>query len=332
MNINPKILKEDLPLSTMIIVDEAVQRGIKYEIIHPRLMVLLTHRNHKEYLYCQGCDGTGLIARAVCKDKELTKTFLRRAGISVPDGKSFKKEQPDEAFKYAENIGWPLVLKPLDGGRGESVFANVQKDDFYNIWSKIVAKDVIIERKHHGKEYRIWATKEKVGGIINRIPANVVGDGKSTIAQLVDIKNQDPNRGNYGEPKPLKRILIDDAVIANLQSMNLTINSIVREGETVQLRDNSNLSTGGDSVDCFDEAHSSVFDLAIKAINSIPNLAYAGIDLMTQDITKPQTPDNHVIIEINDVPGIDGITFPAIGKPRNVAAEIINIMFPETRQ
>lgn len=332
LGIDPEILKENLPLSTMSIVNEAVNRGICYEVLLPRAIVLLSYNDHEEYLFFQSCSKTTYVAGRICRDKSITKYFLARSGIEVPSGQLFEKNQKDEALEFAHQIGWPVVLKPYQGERGKQVFSDVRDEtSFQEKWTTFdETEKVIVETKFVGKEYRVWATQKGVFGITNRVPANVVGDGVSTIQILIDEKNKDEKRGINLEPKPLKKIKVDEEVLSILSKSDKKLDSIPKEGEQVFLRSNSNLSTGGDSIESLDIAHQSVKDIAVKAINSIPGLAYAGVDFMTKDITKPQGKGTYVIIELNEVPGIDGHHFPAVGKPRNVAAAIIDLLFPET--
>lgn len=329
--IDPKIMKENLPLSTMSIVNQAQKRGISYEILFPRAIVLLSYRGHDEYLFFQSSSKTTYVAGRICRDKSITKYFLERAGIETPRGQLYGQSQKDEALEFARQIGWPVVLKPYQGERGKQVFSDVRDEtSFLEKWATFdETEKIIIETKFIGKEYRVWATQNGVFGITNRVPANVIGDGISTIETLIEEKNEDEKRGINLEPKPLKKIKIDEEVLSILAKSDRTLESIPKEGEQVFLRANSNLSTGGDSIESLDVAHQSVKDIAIKAINSIPGLAYAGVDFMTTDITKPQTKGTYAIIELNEVPGIDGHHFPAVGKPRNVAAAIIDLLFPE---
>jgi len=328
----PEILKENLPLSTMSIINEAVNRGASYEVISPRDFVVLRLNGHEEHLASQCTKYTTYGANRICKDKNTTKVFLNRAGIKTPEGQLFLKGAMTGALEYAKELGWPIVLKPKDGTKGQNVFANIHnEDEFQSKWSRFADSDeIIVEKKFVGTEYRIWATRDKVYGINNRVPANVIGDGKSTILELVDEKNKDKNRGLAEDPLPLKKIEINDEAIHILEKSDKKPDSIPQNGEQVFLRNNSNLFTGGDSIESLDIAHPSVKEIAVKAVCAIPGLPYGGVDFMTTDITAPQDDGTYVIIEMNHSPGIDGHQFPAVGTPRNIAKVIVDMLFPET--
>jgi len=327
---------ENHTISTQIILREAHKRGIKITPLFEGKMLELEYKGHVEYLFTQFISGTTAVALKVCDNKEITKALLSKAGVSVPSGRFFGAKSIDEALKFAKEIGYPIVMKPTNSTHGNCVFTNIASDDeFTAAFGKVAKqfKNIIIEKRFEGTEYRIVASREKVLGITNRVPANVIGDGNSTIKQLIEIKNSDKRRGDESYmsfDKPLVKIKIDEIVLEYLRKQGLDLQSVPKDGEQIFLRDNSNLSTGGDSIDFTDKVHPTVKEIAVKAIKAIPGLAYGGIDFMASDITQPQSKDTYVIIEINSSPGIFMHHFPYEGTPREVAKEIVDIAFPES--
>lgn len=329
-------MKKPFTSSTQHILNEAKKRGISIKPIYPGRIAELNYKGHIEFLYHQFISKTSAVACRICREKDATKIFLEKVGISVAKGEAFETDQYPEAEKYLNKIGFPAVLKPITGTHGDLVFSDIRNlTEFKKSWKEISEKceRVIIEKKFVGKEYRIFATRDKTVGIVHRIPANVIGDGKHSLKQLIEIKNEDPKRGeNYlSIAKSLIKIRIDDIVKAQLKKKNLTINYVPTKGKQIFLRDNSNISTGGDSIDYTDKVHPTVRQMAPKVIQAIPGLAYGGIDFMSKDITKKLTKDNYIILEINESPGIDLHHLPYAGKSRNAAKEIIDILFPETK-
>jgi len=317
-------------LAVKYIIDEAEKRGINAKFYHQDYFVL-EYKGHKEYFNETLSSKTTALGSKFCIRKDLTKILLAEAGISVPSGKNFDQKDLAAGLESAGEIGWPVVLKPNMGMEGDLVFPNLQNEaEFRAAWDKIGTKysQIIVEKMFFGKEYRIFATREKALSVIHRVPANVVGDGNRTIEELIDIKNQDPRRG--AGLTPLAQIVIDDVVLATLKKSGLTPDHKPQKGEQIFLRENSNISTGGESIDCNKIADPSVFEIAQRAIEAIPGLQYGGVDFMTKDITKPQKGDGYVIIEVNSIPGIALHHQPTVGEPVNIAADIIDINFPET--
>lgn len=325
-------------ISTHLILNEALSRSIEINPMKHAPICELTFKGHTEYIFRQLNSITTIFSEKACVLKWLTKEFLSSKGISVAKGSVINSLQGHkEILKIAHEIGFPLVIKPTSSSHGSMVEVVYGESDLKEKVDKIFSyhKSSIIEKLHQGVEYRIFATKEKVIAITNRVPANIVGNGRENIKELVDKKNSDPRRGpsDFSDPeKNLVKIEIDDHVLVKLESLGLNLDYVPKNGEQVFLRDNSNISTGGDSIDCTDIAHDSVKEIAIRAINAIPSLQYGGVDFLTKDITKEQGKDDYIIIEINNSPCISMHHFPAVGKSRIVAKEIIDLLFPETKK
>lgn len=321
-------------IATKILIDEMENRGINVSSYLDKVFEAKIDQ-HVEYLYAQYFSKNSAVARQICSKKELTKAFLEKADIAVAKGGLFSPSQLAEGLEFAQK-NYPVVIKPTPGGHGDGVFADVKNDDefafFWQETKKITnPKNIIVEQKFVGLEYRILATNEKVLAVTHRIPANVTGDGVHSIKKLIQIKNNDPRRSD-DTGDPVVKIKIDASVIRKIESEKVTLDSVLEEGRQLFLRDNSNISTGGESIDCTDKIHSSVAKIAVEAINAIPGLLYAGIDFMTTDITREHTGNDYIIIEINSSPGIDMHHFPYEGKPRNVASDLIDLVFSETKK
>jgi len=331
----PKSIKSS---STILLAKEVLGRGIKVSHINDyqeeMAFLELSYRNHFEYIIGQSSSKTSDPAHYAQKNKALTKSLLSRVKINTAKGKIFGKNKISEAHRFIEEIGYPIVIKPFDGAHGDSVFIGLKnKKGCSEAINKIIkkCKYILVEKEFKGKEFRFIASCDKVFAVTNRDPANVVGDGIHNIKELVKIKNSDPNRGEKNE-KPLTKIKIDNITKQNLVEQNIKLDYIPVKGRKIYLRKESNISTGGDSIDITDIVHPELKKIAVMSVKAIPGLAYAGVDLMTnKDISKKPTKNSYVIVEINSSPGIDIHHFPYQGKPRNVAKEIIDILFPETK-
>lgn len=327
--------------STYLIAKEAEGRGIKVKKIlqneeaFKKFSYLdLKHKGHREIIIGQRTSQTSVIAFWAQRNKQLAKYLLKENGINVSKGRAFKIDKQKEIIDYCKKIKFPIVIKPLSATHGSGVFLGIDslkevKEAISEI-KKGNHKQALIEEEFKGQEYRIFATKDKFLAATYRIPANVIGDGKSNIKKLVNQKNKDPRRAE-GHRKSLVKIKIDPLVKKYLKDQNLTINSVPKKDQQIFLRPNSNLSTGGDSIDYTDKVHPGVKKIAVKAIRSIPGLAYGGLDFLTKDITKAPSSKNYIVIEINDSPMLSMHHIPYEGKSRNVAKEIIDMLFPETK-
>lgn len=309
--------------------------GITYREIPGTRIMELTYNGEKTYFQAQNPFRQSCIALYATSNKTIEKGLLMEAGISVAKGYTISKTDSKDYWKELyDSVSHPLVLKPTHGTQGRSVYTNIND---YETFEKAVmevlpdhpamAAGVIVETMFDGEEYRVLTTREKVIGIINRKPANVVGDGHSTIQQLIDIKNQDPRRKN--DPNNfLVTINVDQHVKSYMATQNVTLDTVLEGGKQLFLRKNSNISTGGDSIDVTDIAHPDVADICLRATRAFPGLEIAGVDFMTKDITKPQTPESYIVVEVNNSPGFSIHDLPYQGKNRHAADEFLKILFP----
>ena len=319
---------EDLELSTQILMKESIKRGIKTELIdRSDNFISLTKDNKIEYVkQATKTSKDNYITVLAMENKVVTKKILQINDIKVPDGSEF--DNMDDAISEIDNfINKPIVIKPksTNFGTGISIFPQgSNKEDIKRAFEIAFKYDntVLVEEFISGKEYRFLVIGDKVVGILHRVPANVVGDGEKSIRQLVEIKNQSPLRGK-GYKTPLEKINLDESAALFLKHRGLDFDYIPKKDETVYLRENSNISTGGDSIDYTDDIPQKFKDIAVRASKSI-GANICGVDMMIDDYTNESS--QYAIIELNFNPAIHIHSYPYIGKEREVAKEILEIL------
>lgn len=272
----------------------------------------------------------GLQTLEITRNKDDTKQYLFKANVAVPQGKRFNSEtSSEEIIRYAEQIGFPVVLKPTNGYRGEGVFSNVSdavslKQFLIHVRRDLGFEDVIVEERIEGDDFRIFVLGDKVLAALKRIPLNVTGNGKDTIKQLIHTKNYERKHNRIGERKPIK---IDPEILTNIKLAGYHINSVLEDGQTLFLRVKCNLSLGGDSIDVTDELPQHVENTAIMAVKAIPGLKHAGVDLLYDDSMPNRAA---TVIEINSMAEIGAHLFPRKGVSRDIAAALLDHYFPES--
>lgn len=314
--------------STESIVAEAKARNIPWLELGSRAMIQLGYGVHQSRIQATLSNKTGILAVELACDKEGTKQILRDSGVPVPRGTTIRSP------KYLEDAitevgGFPIVIKPLNGnhGRGITIDVRTVKEAIAAFdMAQEVSEEVIIERFHTGRDHRVLVINGKFVAVAERVPANVTGDGVSTISQLIEITNQDPRRGD-GHDNVLTRIEIDRTSLDILVRQGFTLDSVPPKGQVCYLKATANLSTGGVSVDRTDEIHPENIWLA-ERVARIIGLDIAGIDVVTEDISLPVRETDGAIVEVNAAPGFRMHTAPSIGTPRNVAAPVIEMLFP----
>ena len=316
-----KIVGRKLSRSNRLLVKEAISRGVEVEKL-PKKRFRLTYGN-KSYVIRRGRVSNAYNSRLTkrCVDlKEVTSRLLRNKGFPAPENGVFPSEELQRAWNWAEPI-LPVVLKPHSGSMGRLVFVNIKDyDEFRACFNRIAEKhdEVLIERFVEGKEYRFTYIKKEIVGVTHRRPANITGDGESTVEQLVEEKNNERKR----RENPIHKCLhIDDEAIRVMSKDGFNPQSIPEKGEIVYLRNNSNISTGGDAIDVTDDIGQETKDLVAKAASSIPGLRACGIDVIINN-------DSIYILEINAHPMFSMHHYPWEGKPRNVVGKVIEAMFP----
>lgn len=265
----------------------------------------------------------------VCNNKGLTKEYLLKAGVPVPKGKSFSADASnEEIIMYANELGFPLVIKPVDGSSGKGVITNITNkrlliEALMSVRQKQKKSAVIVEQYFTGDEYRIYIIDGQVVGAVNRIPANIIGDGVSTITQLITEKNKARKKVPHLYNRPIK---IDKEVINIVQQHGYTLHSVPNKNEQLFLRKISNISAGGDPVDVTDDLTPEIKKIAIDAVKAVPGLNQCGVDMIVSSDRK-----SGVIIELNTKAGIGSHLFPIKGKARDVPKAIIDYYFPEVK-
>ncbi|MDA8235799.1 MAG: cyanophycin synthetase [Clostridia bacterium] len=320
--------KTELGPSTAAIARAAKERGIPVMRLGDGSMLQLGYGKNLQKVGATITGQTRCLAVDIACDKILTKEILGEMGIPVPPGGLAGTEE--EAAALAEQIGYPVVVKPFNGNQGKGVSLNltnsVEVRKAYQLAAELSNK-IIIEKYIPGRHYRVLVVGDRVVAVSERIPAMVVGDGLHTINQLIELVNEDPLRGE-GHEKPLTKIKIDPVVIINLARKGLSLDDIPPAGVQIFLRENANLSTGGTAIDVTDLIHPTNVQLALRAVKLI-GLDVAGVDLVTQDIRRPITGANGAIIEVNAAPGIRMHHYPSGGQSRDAGKAIVDFLFPE---
>lgn len=319
--------------------EEAKAHGISWSITPGTQIITLEYAGKKQTYYHQVPSSTSALARYATTNKRITSVLLQTAGISVPHGFRVKEKYgPAYAKEVFESLKKPIVVKPSRGTWGDNITVNITSYPKYEAalalahsFSKAKESVAVVEEMFVGEEYRILATQQKVIGVLKRVPAHVVGDGKNTIAALIRDKNQEKIRSEKGGSTSHLKIRVDSVVRENVAEVGATLDSVPPAGKVIYLRKVSNISQGGDAIDVTDVIDDSVSEIALRAMRAVPGLSFAGIDFMTQDITKPQTADSYVIIEMNDSPGFDIHDYPYRGKNRHAAREFLYLLFPELK-
>jgi cyanophycin synthetase len=313
--------------STGAIVEEARRRGIPVRRLNSRSLVQLGLGKNLRRIQATMTDSTSSIAVEIAQNKDETKRVLESVGLPVPVGDVAR--DADEAVDVAMAIGYPVILKPLDASHGRGISARLDDEAAVRAaWPQAhqISETVVVERYVDGTDHRVLVVNGKVVAVAERVAAHVIGDGAHSVRELIETENRDPRRG-VGHTKILTRLPLDDFTASYLAEYGVTFESVPAKGEVVALRPTANLSTGGTSVDRSDEIHpdnATACEMAAGAVG----LDVAGIDVMTADISVPFRDNGAVIIEVNAAPGIRMHTHPAEGKPRNVAAPILDMLYP----
>jgi cyanophycin synthetase len=315
--------------STQAILDEAASRDIPFIRLDRFSLVQLGQGVYQQRIRATMTSRTSGIAVDIASDKNLTNRLLDAAGLPVP--KSEVVTTADEAVTAARRIGFPAVVKPLDGNHGRGVHLDLRSDDairtaFAGAVRETRSGDVVIETYITGSDYRCLVIAGKVAAIAERVPASVVGDGKLTIRELVDRTNADPRRG-IGHEKVLTRINVDDAAIELVREQGFELDAVQPRGVRVKLALTGNMSTGGTSIDRTMEAHPDNVEIAEMAARVV-GLDIAGIDFICPDITVPVRETGGAIVEVNAAPGFRMHTHPTEGEPQYVAKPVIDLLFP----
>lgn len=327
---------DNMELATQALMFDAIQKGLKLEILDERDQFLsLQFGDHLEYVKNGNMTShDSYISPLIMENKVVTKKVLAKAGFNVPQSVEFT-DAKSAVENYPLFEGRAVVIKPksTNFGLGISIFQQGvhDRDDF----AKAVEiafredKEIMVEDYLVGTEYRFFVQGELTLAVLLRVPANVIGDGVHTVAELVAAKNAHPLRGD-GSRTPLKKIALGDIEQLQLKEQGLTVDSIPAKDQLVQLRANSNISTGGDSIDMTDAMHDSYKQLAV-GITKAMGAAVCGVDLIIPDLSQPAEPtlQSWGVIEANFNPMMMMHIFPYAGKSRRLTLNILAMLFPE---
>jgi cyanophycin synthetase len=314
--------------STEALVREAEALGIPWMELEKCDLMQLGYGKYQQRLQAALTSHSNILGVELACDKERTKAILTQMGIPVPLG------QVIYAFCELEDAidalgGYPIVMKPLDGNHGRGITIDIKTKEQAEIAydrAKEVSAGVIVEHFYQGRDHRILVVNHKVIAVAERVPAHVVGNGRDAIAALVEQENQDHRRGE-GHDNILTQIQLDAATDEMLSRQGFILDTVLQPDQVCYLRATANLSTGGIAIDRTDEIHPETVWLA-ERVSRIIDLDIAGIDVITTDITQPLGDADGVIVEVNAAPGLRMHIAPSQGIGRNVAAPILQMLFP----
>lgn len=313
--------------STGSIVDEAVSRGISYIRLNKQSLVQLGYGKNQVRFRATMTDKTSSIAVDLASNKDETKRMLIDAAIPVAKGLCIV--DPEEVDVAIDKIGFPLVFKPLDGNHGKGASINVKtieeaRSAFDH--AKKYSRKIIVEKFISGFDFRILVINHRFIAAALREPAHIIGDGTSTIQQLIDLENCDPRRG-YGHENVLTEITIDRETYEQLEKNNYSLDTILKKEEKCYLKGTANLSTGGTSTDITDLVHpTNIF--IFERISRVIGLDICGVDIMASNLNEPLEVTGGVVLEVNAAPGFRMHLAPANGLARNVAAPVLDMLYP----
>ncbi|HEY0558479.1 MAG TPA: cyanophycin synthetase [Thermoanaerobaculia bacterium] len=313
--------------STAALVKAAEARDIPWIRLNEGSLVQLGYGKHQKRIQATVTSETRQIASEIASDKRLTQRILEQLGLPVP--RQAIVYDAGEAVEEAERLGFPVVVKPLDGNHGTAVATNLkcadQVREAYDKARKLGSR-VIVEAYQPGNDYRILVVDGRAVATAQRVPGHVTGDGRQTIAGLIEEVNRDPRRG-IGHEKTLTRIEVDDQARRLLAEAELTLDSVLPEGKVFYLRATGNLSTGGTAIDRTDAIHEENRRMAERAVQAV-GLDVGGVDFISPDISRSYREVGGAIVEINAAPGFRMHLAPTEGKPRDVAGPVIDMLFP----
>ncbi len=315
--------------STGSLVDAAVERGVPFLRLNSHSLVQFGHGKYQKRIQATITSETRHIAVEISCDKEDTHRLLNDLGLPVP--KQYMVYSEREAARAANRIGFPVVIKPLSANHGRGVTININSDEeahkaFVMAKEQGTSRAVLVESFITGMDHRMLVVNNELVAVAKRVPGHVVGDGKKTIAELVDFVNQDPRRG-VGHEKVLTRLEIDAQAKRLMEKAGFTEDTVLPQGEAFFLRSTANLSTGGTAVDMTDVVHPDNREMAVRAVQAV-GLDVGGVDFLTDDITQSYKDIGGAIVEVNAAPGFRMHVAPSEGQPRDVSGKVIDMLFP----
>lgn len=321
--------RKELGPSTASLVNAAEERGIPYLRLNKYSLVQFGHGAYQQRIQATITSKTPHIAVEISCDKEDTHNLLRDLGLPVPSQRMIYTQRA--AVRAARSIGYPVVVKPLNANHGRGVSINLVDDEqvvnaFDFAREHGTSKAVLVESYVEGFDHRMLVVNNELVAVAKRVPGHVVGDGKSTVAQLIDIVNEDPRRG-IGHEKVLTRLELDRPALELLNLAGFDADTVLPKGEVFFLRNTANLSTGGTAIDLTDVVHPDNREMAVRAIRAV-GLDVGGVDFLTTDITESYKDVGGAIVEVNAAPGFRMHVAPSEGEARDVAGKVMDMLFP----
>ncbi|MCX8954234.1 cyanophycin synthetase [Ruegeria sp. NA] len=319
--------------STGSLVKAAQERDIPWIRLNSGSLVQFGHGKFQKRIQATITSETKHISVEISCDKEDTHNLLNDLGLPVPQQRMVYSAR--EAVRAAARIGFPVVVKPLDANHGRGVSINLNSDaeveaGFAEAKEHSRSRAILVESFITGFDHRMLVVNDKLVAVAKRVPGHVIGDGTHTIAELVDIVNQDTRRG-IGHEKVLTRLELDNQANRLMENAGVTEDTVLPEGEVFYLRSTANLSTGGTAIDLTDVVHPDNRDMAERAIMAV-GLDVGGVDFLIDDITKSYKDIGGAIVEVNAAPGFRMHVAPSEGQPRDVAGKVIDMLFPANEQ
>lgn len=314
--------------STRCLVAAARRRGIPTRRLGSGSLIQLGYGVHQRRVWTAETDAVSSIAESIAQDKELTRALLSNVGVPVPYGRVV--HSAEDAWKAAEALGLPVVVKPRYGNQGRGVTTDLrtaeQVEAAYAA-ARLESEHILVEQHIEGEDYRLLVVGDRVVAAARREPAHVIGDGRSTITELVAAVNADPRR-TPGHATSLSPIPLDEVSLQVLADQGQTPDTVPPAGARILVRRNANLSTGGTATDVTDEMHPEVAAQAVAAARVV-GLDVAGVDVVASRLDRPLGEQRGAIVEVNAGPGLRMHLEPSHGTPRDVGAAIVDMLVPE---
>jgi cyanophycin synthetase len=321
--------RKELGPSTASIVKAAEERNIPWLRLNEYSLVQFGHGKYQQRIQATITSKTTNIAVEISCDKEDTHNLLRDLGLPLPTQRLVYSAE--EAVRAARRMEYPVVVKPLNANHGRGITINISTDEevkaaFVFAREQGTSRGVLIESLILGYDHRMLVVNGELVAVAKRVPGHVVGNCKSTIAQLVEVVNQDPRRG-VGHEKVLTKLELDRQADQLMQATGYHKDSVLDAGQVFFLRSTANLSTGGTAIDLTDEVHPDNRAMAVRAVMAV-GLDVGGVDFLTQDIRQSYKEIGGAIVEVNAAPGFRMHVAPSEGKPRDVAGKVMDMLFP----
>jgi len=321
--------RKELGPSTASLVAAAGEREIPYLRLNKYSLVQFGHGRFQQRIQATITSKTPHIAVEISCDKEDTHNLLRDLGLPVPQQRLVRSER--QAVRAARTIGYPVVVKPLDANHGRGVSINLAEDEQVSLAYQVARENargssVLVESYIEGMDHRMLVVNDELVAVAKRVPGHVVGDGSSTIRELVDVVNEDPRRG-IGHEKVLTRLELDNQAERLMEIAGYDSSTVLTGGEVFFMRSTANLSTGGTAIDMTDVVHPDNREMAVRAVQAV-GLDVGGVDFLSSDITESYKEIGGAIVEINAAPGFRMHVAPSEGEVRDVSGKVMDMLFP----